>query len=228
MNIFKRGMVFVTFFGCCFAMSLMAASLGTQFWFQADAVQKDSTTNFTRIRPEASGTIHFGLFKGQKNLNWGIGERLNKFDVDGKMVSEVMSYELWVATISLLCGALLFAVVGSIFAVINTATTPIEVITGVPGLYIWNGCAAVLGLACVTCWGVQYTLYLTSNVLVEDSVQGWTTKGKQHLGYSYWLVVVAVVIHIANCILIAIGTYERKEKTQYEAPDTKPGNIMLY
>lgn len=79
MNVFKRGMIFVTFFGCCFGMALMAAALGTEFWFQADAVQKDKTTNFTEFRSEAHGKLNFGLFRGDKLLNWGIGDRASKF-----------------------------------------------------------------------------------------------------------------------------------------------------
>ena len=81
MNIFKRGMIFVTFFGCCFAISLMAAALGTKYWFEADAKQR-SSQNDIQFRPNSTGHINFGLFLGRKSLNVGFGERIHK--VTGK------------------------------------------------------------------------------------------------------------------------------------------------
>lgn len=55
--------------------------------------------------------------------------------------SHFMSYGLWVTTIGCVCMAILFAVFSAVFALINTATTPVEAITGIPGLYLWNACA---------------------------------------------------------------------------------------
>ena len=53
-----------------------------------------------------------------------------------------MSYGLWVTTIGSVCLSILFAVFSAVFALVNTATTPVEALTGVPGLYVWNslGC----------------------------------------------------------------------------------------
>ena len=53
-------------------------------------------------------------------------------------VGDLLNEGLWLATIIGLSGGLLFAVVGAIFSIINTATTPIEAITGIPGLFAWN------------------------------------------------------------------------------------------
>ncbi|KAK7080840.1 hypothetical protein SK128_020131 [Halocaridina rubra] len=229
MNILKRGMVFVTFFGCCFAIALMAAAMSTKYWLEAEAIQLrfHPTDNTTVIRPNSTGHVNFGLFKGRKNLNVGFGERIHAFSVDPQE-PEFMSYGLWAGTIACLVIAMVFAVVGALFAVINTATTPVEAITGVPGLYLWNGMAALFSLICVILWGVQFSLHLTSNVLLYDAPNGWTTKNMEVLGYSYWLVVVAIVVHIANIVIIYVGTYERKVKEQIERPEDKTRNIMLY
>ncbi|XP_045131615.1 uncharacterized protein LOC123516416 isoform X2 [Portunus trituberculatus] len=54
---------------------------------------------------------------------------------------EYMDYGLWVGTIACLSAGLLMAVVGALFAIVNTATTPVEAITGIPGLYLWNSLA---------------------------------------------------------------------------------------
>ncbi|KAA0203533.1 hypothetical protein HAZT_HAZT008266 [Hyalella azteca] len=102
--------------------------------------------------------------------------------------SGLMNQGLWVGTIACLCVGLLFAIAGAIFAIINTATTPVELITGVPGLYIWNSLAAVFTLVAVVLWSVLYHTSLSHNVLIEQSKDGWTTEGNEALGYSFWCV----------------------------------------
>lgn len=54
------------------------------------------------------------------------------------MDREFLVYSYWLTTVSCLTLSLLFAAVSAVFAVINTATTPIAALTGVPGLYLWN------------------------------------------------------------------------------------------
>lgn len=219
-------MVFITFFGCCFGISLMAAAMSTKFWLEAEAVQKRLNPDKTlEVRPNSTGHVNFGLFKGRKALNVGFGMRLHPFDVESAVF---MDYGLWVGTIACLSLGMMFAVVGALFAVINTATTPVEAITGVPGLYVWNTLAALFNLICVILWAVQFHENLTKNVLLYDASNGWTTEGMEVFGYSFWLVVVAIFVHVANIAIIFIGTYEPKAKDQVQAPDTKGSNIMLY
>jgi hypothetical protein len=55
--------------------------------------------------------------------------------------SNFMIYGLWITTIGCISLAILFAVFSAVFALVNTATTPVEAITGIPGLYVWNACA---------------------------------------------------------------------------------------
>ena len=50
-----------------------------------------------------------------------------------------MSFGLWVFTVLCVAIAIIFGLVSSIFAIINTVMTPIEVISGMQGLYLWNG-----------------------------------------------------------------------------------------
>lgn len=229
MNILKRGMVFVTFFGCCFAIALMAAAMSTKYWLVAEAIQirRNPPDSTPEIRLNSTGHVNFGLFQGRKSLNVGFGERIHGFDVPHED-PEFMSYGLWVGTISCLVIGMVFAVVGALFAVINTATTPVETITGVPGLYIWNSMAALFNLICVILWAVQFHQHLSKNVLLYDADNGWTTEGMEVFGYSFWLVVVAIIVHVANIVIIFVGTYERKIKEQVEKPEEKSVNLMLY
>lgn len=73
-------MVFITFFGCCFGISLMAAAMSTKFWLEAEAVQRRTNQDQSlEVRPNSTGHVNFGLFKGRKALNVGFGMRLHTF-----------------------------------------------------------------------------------------------------------------------------------------------------
>jgi hypothetical protein len=86
---------------------------------------------------------------------------------------EFLLYGLWVATIACLGGALLFAGLSALFAVVNTATTPIGTATGVPGLYLWNSLASectltVIGLGLVGTY-VSFSPYNSCNFGLSDT-----------------------------------------------------------
>ena len=71
LNLFKRSMIFATFFGSCLCIALIVASLGTTHWVDARA----------RILsyPKSEGRISFGLFEGHKMLNHSFGWRYHVF-----------------------------------------------------------------------------------------------------------------------------------------------------
>lgn len=58
----------------------------------------------------------------------------------------LMEFSLWLLTILGVSIAMIFGLVGAIFSIINTVMTPIETITGIHGLYLWNGLACKLTL----------------------------------------------------------------------------------
>lgn len=51
----------------------------------------------------------------------------------------LMTFGLWLLTVLCIAISMIFGLVSSVFAIINTVMTPIEVITGVQGLFLWNG-----------------------------------------------------------------------------------------
>lgn len=57
-----------------------------------------------------------------------------------------MPFGLWLFTVLCVAIAIVFGIVASIFAVINTVMTPIEVITGLHGLFLWNGMGGKIDL----------------------------------------------------------------------------------
>lgn len=51
----------------------------------------------------------------------------------------LMPFGLWLFTVLCVAIAIIFGVVSCIFSIINTVMSPIESISGLPGLYLWNG-----------------------------------------------------------------------------------------
>lgn len=76
LNLFKRSMIFATFFGSCLCIALIVASLGTTHWVDARARRLSNPL-------ESEGRISFGLFEGHKELNYAYGWRLH--DLSSKL-----------------------------------------------------------------------------------------------------------------------------------------------
>lgn len=226
MNVFKRGMIFVTFFGSCFAMVLLVASLGTKQWVNARAKR---TTN----PQESEGKIQFGLFEGKKELNVAYGWRTYEIDVIHmlKYEPEFLMYGFWMGTIVSVCIGLCFSALSGIFAAINAATTPSSCLAGVRGLYLWNFLALLSDLTAVGLWLTEYFLSIQYNVMSrEDRDNMWTSEGMAEMGYSFWFVVGAAAATFVDIIVIYIANSESKEITPvYPVLEEKTnGAIMLY
>jgi len=229
MNFKKRSLIFVTFFGSCLAISLLAASLGTKYWVSAQCKRTEN--------PEKSnGTVHFGLFSYQAHLNFGLGNRPYTEGMLEVLYRErtFLIYELYIATIGLVTGGIFFGIISAMMAIVNTASNPIEAICHIPGLYLWNGIAFFSTLSAIVSWMVQFYLRLTHNVLTyEYKVNGlWSSEGMASFGYSFWLVVIAAGVYVVNLIIIRTATWDKHEKKKAKQlnplPGKQAGDTMLY
>lgn len=67
----------MTFFGSCLALSLLAASLGTNHWITASCKRTENAE-------KSNGTVNFGLFEYETNLNVGYGDRYTVMNMLGE------------------------------------------------------------------------------------------------------------------------------------------------
>lgn len=58
-----------------------------------------------------------------------------------QQVYELINFKFWLATLAGVLLAILFALIGSIFAIINFVMTPRGALAGPLGLVVWNGAA---------------------------------------------------------------------------------------
>lgn len=180
------------------------------------------------------GKIYFGLFQGTKILNYGFGDRISYIWMKDELLRNpnLMPFGLWLFTILCVAIAIIFGVVSIIFAIINTIITPIEIITGLQGLYLWNGMGSLFCTGACVSWIIQFRTKLRKNVLTSEEIQdGWSSENRALLGYSFFLVVIALFLFLLNILLVSLAT--RKPWIQRRAPrplsDKNPeGVIMLY
>ncbi|CAH0554401.1 unnamed protein product [Brassicogethes aeneus] len=225
MNLFKRGMIFMTFFVSCIAMALLVASLGTKHWVNAKAKRLKNPM-------ESDGKINFGLFDGKKELNVAYGWRTYDIDVVHllRYEPEFLMYGLWIGTVTSISAALLFSVFSSIFAAVNTATNTYRFLTGVSGLYFWNFLAFLADLCAIGFWVAQFFFRIHYNVLSrEDKDNEWTSEGMAELGYSFWFAVGAAAAMLVNIIIVFIANSDKEVETVIPVLEEKTnGAIMLY
>lgn len=213
----------MTFLGSCASIILLAAAFGTKYWTVAHAKNTHNPT-------KSSGKINIGLFEGEKSLNIGYGLRTYQINVIDVAQNEpnIMLYNLWISTVASLSLSLLFAVISAIFSVINTATTPISALTGIPGLHLWNILAALFDVTVIIIWTYQFYTKLQRNMLSSNDIKlAWTSEGMAHLSYSFWFVIISAVIQVLNVIIICYATSPRKTASPI-IEEKGNGAIMLY
>lgn len=232
MDIVQKILIYLTFIICFGCLILLSVSLATEEWLKSKPIiERDGPNNTTGRKFE--GEINFGLFSGKKNLNFGFGDRPSTIVIKTilKEDSPMIIYGLWLFTVLSVALSMLFGLVGAIFAVINSVTTPVELITGIPGLYLWNGMGALFSLGAVISWVLQYYMKLKKNVMTKEELKSkWDSNNRSYFGYSFILVIVALCLYVINIIIVIIII---KQPWKIKVPKTKiqknpEGVIMLY
>jgi len=248
----KRVLTFLTFFVCTACLAFLTASLATQKWIIAKPVRIAflNSTSVENVRyfdsdhdgdnddhdehdsGKFKGEIYFGLFQGTKILNYGFGDRVTSIWIKQEQAKNpnLMAFGLWFFTVLCVAIAMIFGLVSSVFAIINTVMTPIEVITGVQGLFLWNGLGGLFSTGACISWLLQYRNRLRRNVLTTDEQNdGWTSEGRAWLGYSYFFVIASLALYVFNILLVYLALRPSKSRPVRQTSDKNPeGVIMLY
>ncbi|CAB3223026.1 unnamed protein product [Arctia plantaginis] len=219
LNLFKRSMIFATFFGSCLCIALIVASLGTTHWIDARARRTSNAL-------ESDGRISFGLFEGQKELNFGYGLRNRNFSV--KAGTHPARRWAWCGTAGLLAASLVSAGGACILAALGSAA---RARCSPRPLLVSNSLSVLFSLGAIAVWLTEYFLRLQYNVMSdEDLAMTWSSDGTADLGLSFWLVVAASIAAFVNnvCILIAMSDGRDVDTIAPALEEKVNGAIMLY
>ncbi|XP_049777629.1 uncharacterized protein LOC126175118 [Schistocerca cancellata] len=140
---------------------------------------------------------------------------------------------LWVSTQLFLSISLLLSAASAVLGLINTTANPTLPALAVSGLFYWNAGAAVADLLILILWGVQYAVTLAENVAFAQVIAGqYLSDGHAALGYSYWLVLVAMFINISSIAVLGFREYllriEPPPPTINPDDQNTDGAIFLY
>lgn len=215
----KRWLFILTSCLSLVGVGFLSASMGTDYWVQAfpernvDNNIADGANNVTDGDPgtKFKGYIHFGLFRGYKSLDHGLGIREGEIWMSQNAgETGLFDFGLWVSTVVFMALGIALGLVSFAFAALNAGTRPIETITGPMGLYLWNGLAVIFSLLAMILYVVLYFQDFKVNVLTEEdrSVYRWTTLDRAYLHYSFYFVLVATVLYALNILLIAVSGVE--------------------
>ncbi|KAF6209494.1 hypothetical protein GE061_015241 [Apolygus lucorum] len=152
----------------------------------------------------------------------------NQLNVPQEM-SALMVYSYWLGTVCCMAAGIVFSSVSAVLAVVNSATTPIWTITGVPGLYLWNIVSILFQGGAVALWATLYFRQLQFSIMTSDD--RWSTEGRAFFGLSFWLVVASIGVQIINVIFIYSATSDMRQKKKAAKPvieEKTNGAIMLY
>jgi len=189
------------------------------------------------------------LFCDEEKINNNV-EFLDKTSVDtsaskytksnGRYDKLLLRATMYNTTLAFLCIGLFFAVVNLIFTVINIAHNPISSIFGVDGLVIWNVGVVLSYLLVLILWGAEFTSRLSKNLCISETLRNggiqWTSEDQASLGYSFWLLIPNMFLHIVNAGILGYRQYKRYYSTaskqsknlQMKVQETAEGKDMLY
>ncbi|OQV25548.1 hypothetical protein BV898_00486 [Hypsibius exemplaris] len=143
----------------------------------------------------------------------------------------LFSYGLWAATIVFTATAMIFAVIGAVYSLLNTTYTPVAVINGVAGLYLWNSFGIVCSLLIVLMWVILFYTTFQYNVLPAEllyPIPKFTTCGIAELGYSFWLCIVALLIFALNIVLLTLKDIRWRRTNVKSIAPSGGENLFMY
>ncbi|XP_065360033.1 uncharacterized protein LOC135953924 [Calliphora vicina] len=136
-----------------------------------------------------------------------------------------ISASLYICSVMFLCLAFSFALMSFVCSAINLKWHPVERIFNIFGLFIWNGIAIVGCFWSLAFWSAMFGSQLRFNIAITDTLRQqlkFRSEGYASLGYSYYLVIVIMVLHIINLVLLFVRNYSIGKQ-----PHQVPHNITI-
>ncbi|GAU91483.1 hypothetical protein RvY_03723 [Ramazzottius varieornatus] len=143
----------------------------------------------------------------------------------------MFNYSLWAATVFFVSAAIVCGIVSAIFSLLNTTYTPVAVINGIAGIYLWNSIGIFCSLLCIFMWiGLYYSTF-QYNVLPAEllyPIPKFSTCGLTELGYSFWLCLVALLLYATNIILLTVKDLTMRRATVKNIVPAHNENMFMY
>nr|XP_005554597.2 clarin-2 [Macaca fascicularis] len=173
------------------------------------------------------GDIYYGLFRGCKVRQCGLGSRQSQFTIFPHLVKE-LNAGLHVMILLLLFLALALALVSMGFAILNMIQVPYQAVNGPGGICLWNVLAGgVVALAIASFMAAVKFHDLTERIAnFQEKLFQFVVLEEQY-EESFWICVASASVHAANLVVVAISHIPLPEiKTKIEEATVTAEDIL--
>ncbi|XP_003927510.1 clarin-2 [Saimiri boliviensis] len=173
------------------------------------------------------GDIYYGLFRGCKVRQCGLGGRQSQFTIFPHLVKE-LNAGLHVMILLLLFLALALALVSMGFAILNMIQVPYRAVNGPGGICLWNVLAGgVVALAIASFMAAVKFHDLTERLAnFQERLFQFVVVEEQY-EESFWICVASASAHAANLVVVAISQIPLPEiKTKMEEATVTAEDIL--
>ncbi|XP_017396094.1 clarin-2 [Cebus imitator] len=173
------------------------------------------------------GDIYYGLFRGCKVRQCGLGGRQSQFTIFPHLVKE-LNAGLHVVILLLLFLALALALVSTGFAILNMIQVPYRAVNGPGGICLWNVLAGgVVALAIASFVAAVKFHDLTERLAnFQERLFQFVVVEEQY-EESFWICVASASAHAANLVVVAISQIPLPEiKTKMEEATVTAEDIL--
>ncbi|XP_004038528.3 clarin-2 [Gorilla gorilla gorilla] len=173
------------------------------------------------------GDIYYGLFRGCKVRQCGLGGRQSQFTIFPHLVKE-LNAGLHVMILLLLFLALALALVSMGFAILNMIQVPYRAVNGPGGICLWNVLAGGIVALAITSFVAAVKFHdLTERIAnFQEKLFQFVVVEEQY-EESFWMCVASASAHAANLVVVAISQIPLPEiKTKIEEATVTAEDIL--
>ncbi|XP_006872548.1 PREDICTED: clarin-2 [Chrysochloris asiatica] len=151
------------------------------------------------------GDIYYGIFRGCKVRQCGLGERQSRFTIFPHLVTE-LNTGLHVMILLLLLLALALALVSMGFAILNMTQVPYRAVNGPGGICLWNVLAGGVVALAISSFMASVKFHdLTTRIAnFQEKLFQFVVVEEQY-EESFWICVASASAHAANLVMVAIS-----------------------
>ncbi|KAL3108420.1 hypothetical protein niasHT_015342 [Heterodera trifolii] len=230
----ERFSVFASLFLSVVSLAFASSAFHTDFWILSDVMRRNGTES-------NKNQMNSGLFHGIRQLDWAFGPKRKHFSVLDELQSGVsfIDRNVWFALLLSIGLGFLWNIVGLSVTVKNCTKYGNggkkimpdvgTVIVGPLAICFWGTLTTVSYGICAALFLWQFFIRFRHNVLLSEHISaGFSSEGCVRLGFSFWLLISAVLAQFAPCVLLFWALKGRKKQTNEEQKSKEQDTVFLY
>ncbi|XP_045853886.1 clarin-2 [Meles meles] len=209
---------------------LIVVALAAPHWLSGKILCQTGVDLVNATDPELVkfiGDIYYGLFRGCKVRQCGLGGRQSQFTIFPHLVKE-LNAGLHVTILLLLFLALALDLVSMGFAILNMIQVPYRAVNGPGGICLWNVLAGgVVALAITSFMAAVKFHDLTERIANFQERLFRFVVVEERYEESFWICVASASAHAVNLVVVAISQIPLPEiKTKIEEATVTAEDIL--